>query len=219
MHLKHTMRGSGLSPCAFEIWASTYAYKADALGTASAAAAAGMDYYEMLGVTTTASPDDIRKAFRQQALRWHPDKVAAEHKELATDRFKEINSAYEVLSDAARREEYDVARAAALAAGAPMPGQPVSLARAWEVFIQFMVTACAHQYQLSSNLSAVLRFTSTCGIAAATMSVGGGSGGIALMALAGVLLHSDGVLEVYRGLAEDEKVAFSNAVLMIARHI
>ena len=63
------------------------------------------DYYEVLGVTRDASPDDIKRAYRSLARRHHPDvshdKAGAEHL------FKEINEAYEVLSDPQKRAQYD----------------------------------------------------------------------------------------------------------------
>jgi curved DNA-binding protein len=63
------------------------------------------DYYETLGVPKTATRDDIRKAFRQLARQFHPD--VAKDKKTAEEKFKQINEAYEVLSDSAKREKYD----------------------------------------------------------------------------------------------------------------
>lgn len=63
------------------------------------------DYYETLGVTRTASPDDIKRAYRQLARTHHPD--VADDKAHAEHRFKEINEAYEVLSDPQKRAQYD----------------------------------------------------------------------------------------------------------------
>ena len=63
------------------------------------------DYYESLGVSRTASPDDIKKAFRKLAREYHPD--VAKDKKTAEERFKEINEAYEVLSDPEKRKKYD----------------------------------------------------------------------------------------------------------------
>jgi molecular chaperone DnaJ len=62
------------------------------------------DYYEVLGITRTASPDEIKKAFRKLARQYHPDvnKDAG-----AEAKFKEINEAYEVLSDEQKRAMYD----------------------------------------------------------------------------------------------------------------
>ena len=64
------------------------------------------DYYEILGVPRTATEDDIRKGYRRQALRWHPDKNP-DNKEVAEERFKLVSEAYEVLSNKDKREIYD----------------------------------------------------------------------------------------------------------------
>ncbi len=63
------------------------------------------DYYEVLGVPRTASADEIRKEFRKLARRYHPD--VAKDKKTAEDKFKEVNEAYEVLSDPEKRKKYD----------------------------------------------------------------------------------------------------------------
>lgn len=63
------------------------------------------DYYEILGLKKGASPDEIKKAFRKLAVKYHPDKNAGDKK--AEDRFKEINEAYAVLSDPQKKSQYD----------------------------------------------------------------------------------------------------------------
>ena len=65
------------------------------------------DYYETLGVAKTASDVEIKKAFRKLARQHHPDVVKERDKKAAEAKFKEINEAYEVLSDPEKRKKYD----------------------------------------------------------------------------------------------------------------
>lgn len=64
------------------------------------------DYYQVLGVGRDASQEKIKRAFRKLALRYHPDRNPQD-RQRAEERFKEINEAYEVLGDEARRRQYD----------------------------------------------------------------------------------------------------------------
>src|SRR5512135_1011686 len=63
------------------------------------------DYYEILGVSRSAGADEIKKAYRQMALKYHPDRNPG-NKE-AEEKFKEAAEAYEVLGDQAKRQRYD----------------------------------------------------------------------------------------------------------------
>ncbi|KAK3303418.1 DnaJ domain-containing protein [Chaetomium strumarium] len=66
-----------------------------------------IDPYEVLGLERTASPDQIKSAYRKAALKTHPDKVPEDKKDEAKERFQQVAFAYAVLSDPARRKRYD----------------------------------------------------------------------------------------------------------------
>ncbi len=65
------------------------------------------DYYKILGVTKSATADELKSSFRKLARRYHPDVAKDADKAQAESKFKEINEAYEVLSDPAKRAQYD----------------------------------------------------------------------------------------------------------------
>lgn len=79
----------------------------------------GKDYYKILGVSKTASEDDIKKAYRKGALKYHPDKNKEKG---AEEKFKALAEAYEVLSDKRKREIYDQVGEEGLKAGAGAGG-------------------------------------------------------------------------------------------------
>ncbi len=82
--------------------------------------AAKRDYYEVLEVPRTATPEEMKKSFRRLARKYHPDVNPGD--KTAESRFKELNEAYSVLSDRERREKYDRFGHQSAPAGAPGPG-------------------------------------------------------------------------------------------------
>lgn len=78
------------------------------------------DYYEVLGITKSASADEIKKAFRSLAVKYHPDRGGDETK------FKEVNEAYEVLKDPSKRQRYDQFGHAGVGSSAAGDGNPFS---------------------------------------------------------------------------------------------
>ncbi len=85
------------------------------------------DYYEVLGVSKTASADEIKKAYRKKAIQYHPDKNPGDKE--AEEKFKEAAEAYDVLSDPQKRQRYDQFGHAGVggAAGGGFSGQGMSM--------------------------------------------------------------------------------------------
>ena len=82
------------------------------------------NYYQLLDIPPTSTPDEVKRAFRQQIARYHPDKVqhlGKEFQAMAADRAAELTEAYRILSDEGRREEFDRALVSEGGAHAPAP--------------------------------------------------------------------------------------------------
>merc|ERR1719326_2665616 len=72
-----------------------------------APAAAGRDFYKILGVKKGANKDEIKKAYKSLSLKYHPDKCESDDKKECETNFIDVSSAYEVLSDEDKRKVYD----------------------------------------------------------------------------------------------------------------
>lgn len=90
------------------------------------------DLYLVLGVVKTSSIDDIKKAYKKLALKWHPDRNNQENKRAATDKFKRITEAYSILSDPEKRKIYDLKGVKGVS------GSKFNKARATSMFEEFM---------------------------------------------------------------------------------
>lgn len=82
------------------------------------------DFYEVLGVAKGASAEELKAAYRKSALQWHPDRHQGEDKKKAEEKFKEINEAYQVLSDPQKKATYDQFGHAAFEQGGMGQGGP-----------------------------------------------------------------------------------------------
>jgi curved DNA-binding protein CbpA len=90
------------------------------------------NYYELLEIVATATPDEVKRAFRAQIAKYHPDKVqhlGKEFQAMAADRAAELTEAYRILSDEGRRADYDRAFAEAGAQPAVAAPSPAAVAQ------------------------------------------------------------------------------------------
>ena len=123
------------------------------------ATASGDSHYDTLGVSQDASIDEIRKAYRKLALKWHPDKHPQERRAEAERRFIEIGAAYEVLSDDQKRAAYDrggMDLVNSRGGGGAGFGSPFDFFRASQMFNENFGEALANDWRPGMRVSGTL---------------------------------------------------------------
>jgi len=102
------LRALAARPLCYSAVSAADIHYAFALGRACRSFSSTLDPYKTLGVERNASAADIKKAYKEKALKWHPDKNPDDRREEAQERFADAASAYEILKDDEKRREYDL---------------------------------------------------------------------------------------------------------------
>ena len=118
-------------------------------------ATAKRDYYEVLGVSREATPEELKRAYRKLAMQYHPDRNNGD--KAAEERFKEIGEAYAILSDPGKRQRYDAFGHAA--DGVPPDFGPFSFDSAFDLFDMFFGGAGRRRSRSGPARGADLRLT------------------------------------------------------------
>eukprot|EP00798_Chlamydomonas_sp_ICE-L_P029855 gene29855-biopygen11584 len=171
-------------------------------------------HYELLGVAAdTATTEEIRRAYRQAALKWHPDKWATSpdsQRDAAQERFKMLCAAYEALSDPDKREAYDRQHTP--------PLQPASMEDAWVMFSRVVIESVKEEMQISDDTApTVLKLIASLLLPASGFYFGGLSGVFASNALSILLINPHGLTIVWRNMTPEQKREFQAAVFCLAR--
>eukprot|EP00798_Chlamydomonas_sp_ICE-L_P001076 gene1076-biopygen2438 len=169
-------------------------------------------HYKLLGVADTATTEEIRRAYRQAALKWHPDKWATSpdsQRDAAQERFKLLCAAYEALSDLDKREAYDRQHTP--------PLQPASMEDAWVVFSRVVIESVKEEMQISDDTApTVLKLISSL-LLPAGFYFDGLSGVFASNALSILLINPHGLTNVWLNMTPEQKREFQAAVFCLAR--
>ena len=169
--------------------------------------------YEILGVSWNATAAEIKAAYRQEALKWHPDK----HMDVMLDkrvkmelRFKAVNHAGSILRDAEKRLAYDVQATASPDQFSTIP-EDMTQSEAMQLFVEFFV-ACLKAQQ-TRYPSATLFFTSL----SLPMLFGayGGVDAVMLGFAISSLLNGEGVRDVMSALTDDQRTAIYHAARIL----
>eukprot|EP00798_Chlamydomonas_sp_ICE-L_P031018 gene31018-biopygen5625 len=170
-------------------------------------------HYELLEVADTAKTEEIRRAYRQAALKWHPDKWATapdSQRDAAQERFKLLCAAYEVLSDPDKREAYDRQHT--------HPLHPASMEDAWVVFSRVVIESVKEEMQISDDTApTALKLIASLLLPAEGFYFGGLSGVFASNALSILLINPHGLTNVWRNMTPEQKREFQAAVFCLAR--
>eukprot|EP00798_Chlamydomonas_sp_ICE-L_P017788 gene17788-biopygen26751 len=170
-------------------------------------------HYDLLEVADTATTEEIRRAYRQAALKWHPDKWATapdSQRDAAQERFKLLCAAYEALSDPDNREAYDRQHTP--------PLQPASMEDAWVVFSRVVIESVKEEMQITDDTApTALKLIASLLLPAAGFYFGGLSGVFASNALSILLINPRGLTNVWRNMTPEQKREFQAAVFCLAR--
>lgn len=218
------MSKAWLSPMEFDIYMQTLSRSVAALSCSSLMSYTGThDLYALLGVPKTATTRDIEKAYRKEALKWHPDKwvgASDEQQRAAEERFKALSAAKETLCE--NRAEYDEAERNRPSEEGPstsaQEANGMTKSQALEVFAKLVIKLAVEDQRLregESMASRTFALLMSAGVPFLTATYGGSAGAVAGIALS-ALLNGAAFNNVLDQLSIEERSSVVSAIRVLA---
>lgn len=173
------------------------------------------NYYDILGVESKASIEQIKSAYRKESLRWHPDRhlhATDINRKKCENRFKAVSNAFDCLKDSTERKKYDIK--AEKVHDIPHKSE-MSYGDALNILVEFVFASL--KVQLQSHASPIKLLLSHA--LAPAFGMHGGADGFIIGAAITLLLNGDGAAVVFRDLSPEQRLAVCNASILLLENM